>query len=141
MLSTFNLILAFMTTIDTLFLVSSIIEYSLVQSFKWSSLEYDKVFVYFLYPIHNVTLVCSVYLHVVMAFERYLSVCHPELVYANQRRAGTRAGIRAGTRAGSNVANTRQNAWVIRKKVSRVSRHFLSILSHFVQIFVVWKVF
>ena len=108
MLSTFNLILAFMTSINTLFLVSSIIEYSLVQAFKWSSLEYDKVFVYFLYPIHNVTLVASIYLHVVMAFERYLAVCHPELVYANQRRTGGR---------GNNVANLGQNAWVIRKKV------------------------
>jgi len=108
MLSTFNLILAFMTSVDTLFLVSSIIEYSMVQAFKMSSLEYDKLFVYFLYPIHNVTLVCSIYLHVVMAFERYLAVCHPELVYANQRR---------GNRGGNNLVNVGQNAWVIRKKV------------------------
>ena len=111
MLSTFNLILAFMTSVDTVFLVSSIIEYSLVQAFKLSSLDYDKFFVYFLYPIHNVTLVCSIYLHVVMAFERYLAVCHPELVYASQPRH------RRSNRSGNNPSHSGQDIKVIRKKV------------------------
>ena len=110
MLSTFNLILAFMTAVDTIFLVSSIIEYSIVQAFKLSSLEYDKLFVYFLYPTHNVTLVCSIYLHVVMAFERYLAVCHPELVYAGQPR-----------RRGNHQINSEQESKTIRKKVKNQS--------------------
>ena len=109
MLSTFNLILAFMTAVDTIFLVSSIIEYSIVQAFKLSSLEYDKLFVYFLYPTHNVTLVCSIYLHVVMAFERYLAVCHPELVYAGQPR-----------RRGNHQINSEQESKTIRKKVKNI---------------------
>ena len=100
-----------MTSVDTVFLVSSIIEYSLVQAFKLSSLDYDKFFVYFLYPIHNVTLVCSIYLHIVMAFERYLAVCHPELVYASQPRH------RRSNRSGNNPSHSGQDIKVIRKKV------------------------
>ena len=121
MLSTFNLILAFMTSVDTVFLVSSIIEYSLVQAFKLSSLEYDKAFVYFLYPTHNVTLVCSIYLHIVMAFERYLAVCHPELVYASQPRH------RRSNRSGNNPNHSGQDTKVIRKKVKRLEVRTLSI--------------
>ena len=86
MLSTFNLILAFMTTMDTIYLVLSITEYSLVQAFNLTSQIYDKFFVYFLYPIHNIALVTSVFLHVVLAFERYLAVCHPQEAYTQAVR-------------------------------------------------------
>jgi hypothetical protein len=73
MLSVFNHILAVMTTIDTFYLLASITEFSFVESFHLTSLNYDKFFVYFLYPVHNVTLVCSIFLHVILAFERYLA--------------------------------------------------------------------
>ena len=108
MLSAFNLILAFMTTNDTLFLIFSIIEYSLVEVFDLTSVTYDKIFVYFLYPIHNMTLVSSVFLHVVLAFERYLAVCHPQLVYSNQRGARNQKQI------------SQQTKKDIRKKVKQI---------------------
>ena len=79
MLSTFNLILASLTTMDTFFLVLSIIEYSMVQAFNMKSQAYDRFFVYFLYPMNHITLISSVFLHIVLAFERYLAVCHPHV--------------------------------------------------------------
>ena len=111
MLSTFNLILAFMTTMDTLFLVLSIIEYSLVQAFHCKSRAYDRFFVYFLYPVHNITLISSVFSHVVLAFERYLAVCHPMEAYGRAARdpkkmsAGTSKAIRKKARKINSTAN------------------------------------
>ncbi len=116
MLSTFNLILAFMTTNDTFFLISSITEYSLVESFELTSLTYDKIFVFFLYPVHNVTLVSSVFLHVVLAFERYLAVCHPQKVYSQARRTG-----RGGANQSQQSHISGQTVLAIRKKVSSKS--------------------
>lgn len=116
MLSTFNLILAFMTINDTLFLISSIVEYSLVESFELTSLTYDKIFVYLLYPIHNVTLVSSVFLHVVLAFERYLAVCHPQKVYSNQRRSTASGGAAGGGNMSQQLSKQAANA--IKKKVT-----------------------
>ena len=64
---------------DTFFLVLSIIEYSMVQAFNMKSQAYDRFFVYFLYPMNHITLISSVFLHIVLAFERYLAVCHPHV--------------------------------------------------------------
>ncbi len=49
-------ILAVMAFIDTLFLVTSMAEFSFVEAFGLTSEEYDALFVYFLYPMHNVFL-------------------------------------------------------------------------------------
>ena len=49
-------ILAVMTVIDTLFLLTSMAEFSFVEAFHLTSTEYDTFFVYFLYPMHNVFL-------------------------------------------------------------------------------------
>ena len=116
MFSTFNLILAFMTLIDTFYLITSIIEYSLVEAFRLTSTTYDRVFVYFLYPIHNITLVTSVFLHIVMAFERYLAVCHPQMVYAQPRRIPVNGMNRNGSARYANKCSG-QYSTVILKKV------------------------
>ena len=127
--SVFNLILAVMTAFDTIFLMTSVAEFSIVETFHLTSYYFDTAFVYFLYPIHNITLTCSIFLHVVLAFERYLAVCHPELVYSNQRRAvnhsqrqprhsvNGRSNDRGGDRFRNNHRRTTSNP-IILKKVS-----------------------
>jgi hypothetical protein len=54
--SFFPQILAVMAFIDSLFLVTSMAEFSFVEAFGLTSAEYDAFFVYFLYPMHNVFL-------------------------------------------------------------------------------------
>ena len=123
MLSVFNQILVVMTSFDTIYLVLSIAEFSFVETFHITSEAYDRLFVYFLYPLHNIALCCSIFSHVILAFERYLAVCHPQLVYSTaqaQRRlkrcaheGGGRGGGGGGEGGGSKAA-----AKAVRKKVS-----------------------
>lgn len=115
MLSVFNHLLVAMTAFDTVYLVMAVAEYSFVESFHLTSDSYDVLFVYFIYPVMNLVFCCSIFTHVALAFERYLAVCHPELVYASnqaQRRKG--GGGETGGRAG---AHSRAEA-AVRKKVS-----------------------
>ena len=86
MLSVFNQILVVMTSFDTIYLISSVAEFSFVETFGYTHPVYDQLFVYFLYPLHNIVLCCSIFSHVVLAFERYLAVCHPQLVYSQHAR-------------------------------------------------------
>ena len=85
MLSVFNQILVVMTSFDTIYLVTSVAEFAFVETFHYTSASYDAAFVYFLYPLHNIVLCCSIFSHVVLAFERYLAVCHPQLVYSQPK--------------------------------------------------------
>ncbi len=52
---------------------------------KRECLFLPQLFVYFLHPLYNIMLCCSIFSHVVLAFERYLAVCHPQLVSAWRR--------------------------------------------------------
>ena len=116
--SVFNQILVVMTFFDTVYLITSVAEFAFVESFHITSETYDALFVYFLYPMHNVTLCCSVYSHVVLAFERYLAVCHPQLVYTQPRRslaANSGHGVSAGQSRAHNRARSQANAQVTKK--------------------------
>jgi hypothetical protein len=125
MLSVFNHILVAMTAFDTIYLVTSVAEFSLVETFHLTSEFYDRLFVYFLYPLHNITLCCSILSHVVLAFERYLAVCHPQLVYSStqaQRRAQRQQQqvdcSGHGTTGGGGISKqTRAATAAVRKKV------------------------
>eukprot|EP00095_Tigriopus_kingsejongensis_P002978 maker-scaffold267_size230776-snap-gene-1.27 protein:Tk02978 transcript:maker-scaffold267_size230776-snap-gene-1.27-mRNA-1 annotation:"fmrfamide receptor-like isoform x1" len=118
MLSVFNQILVVMTAFDTVYLLTSIAEFSFVESFHLTSEWYDRLFVYFLYPLHNITLCCSIFSHVVLAFERYLAVCHPEKVFSNQPRARNTAHQRnAIGHSGPRVRRRNPAYPVVRKKV------------------------
>lgn len=120
MLSVFNQILIVMTAFDTIYLLTAIAEFSFVESFHLTSEWYDLLFVYFLYPLHNITLCCSIYSHVVLAFERYLAVCHPEMVYSTQTRTPhQRPQAGNGHASGGRRRRRRRNPAysVVRKKV------------------------
>lgn len=134
MLSVFNQILIVMTAFDTIYLLTAIAEFSFVESFHLTSEWYDLLFVYFLYPLHNITLCCSIYSHVVLAFERYLAVCHPEMVYSTQTRTPhQRPQAGNGHASGGRRRRRRRNPAysVVRKKV-RTNRSFLFPSSFFI---------
>ena len=112
----FNQILVMMTAFDTLYLLTAVTEFAFVESFHLSlGASYDALFVYFLYPVHNVALCCSILSHVLLAFERYLAVCYPQLVYAaaqKKRRMGGAGGSGAASTTGTLERSTGKRAAV-----------------------------
>jgi 7 transmembrane receptor (rhodopsin family) len=79
--SSFNRLLAMLATFDTVFILFTLIDYSLARVFFWPWAQDSEVWVYLipkvLYPLNNMTFCCSIYLTVMLAWERYLAVCHP----------------------------------------------------------------
>merc|ERR1719270_1335095 len=79
--SFFDSLLIALTTIDTIFIFFTVIDYSLARVFTWPWPEDSQVWVYvipkFTYPLNNMLFSCSVFLTVMIACERYLAVCHP----------------------------------------------------------------
>jgi hypothetical protein len=116
----FNQILVMMTAFDTVFALTSVAEFAFVETFHLTlTSAYDSLFVYFLYPMHNVILCCSIFSHVLLALERYMAVCYPGLVYAAAQKKRRKAGG-AGTESGDarRVENARRSANnAVRKKV------------------------
>ena len=50
-------------------------------------LYFQKLFIYVLYQLQNISFVCSVYQTVLLAFQRYLAITQPLEYYANQSAA------------------------------------------------------
>jgi hypothetical protein len=79
--SSFNRLLAMLATFDTIFILFTLMDYSLARVFFWPWARDSEVWVYLipkvLYPLNNMTFCCSIYLTVMLAWERYLAVCHP----------------------------------------------------------------
>jgi hypothetical protein len=79
--SSFNRLLAMLATFDTIFIVFTLLDYSLARVFFWPWAQESEVWVYLIpkviYPLNNMTFCCSIYLTVMLAWERYLAVCHP----------------------------------------------------------------
>jgi len=77
----FDSLLIALTTIDIIFIIFTIVDYSLAREFSWPWPEDSLVWVYlipkFTYPLNNMCFCSSVFLTVLIAGERYLAVCHP----------------------------------------------------------------
>ena len=91
--SNFNNLLIALAVFDLLFLVVCITE-SIRRSFEdrkahsssFSGLAtqiHHHLFPYFLYPLHNILLTCSIFMTISISIERYLAIFHP-LVYRNR---------------------------------------------------------
>ena len=82
----FDSLLIALTTIDIIFIIFTIVDYSLAREFSWPWPEDSLVWVYlipkFTYPLNNMCFCSSVFLTVLIAGERYLAVCHP-IIYRN----------------------------------------------------------
>eukprot|EP00095_Tigriopus_kingsejongensis_P009500 maker-scaffold1595_size34508-snap-gene-0.9 protein:Tk09500 transcript:maker-scaffold1595_size34508-snap-gene-0.9-mRNA-1 annotation:"mitogen-activated protein kinase kinase kinase 1-like" len=75
MQSVFNRLLIFLALFDNLYLILSILD-SIRHEHGTLNIHYH-LFANVLYPMHNASLTCSIYMTVVLAFERYLAVAHP----------------------------------------------------------------
>lgn len=79
--SFFDSLLIALTSIDTIFIFFTVVDYSLARVFTWPWPEDSLVWVYlipkFTYPLNNICFCSSVFLTVLIACERYLAVCHP----------------------------------------------------------------
>ncbi len=77
MASTFNRLLLFLTVFDSIFLVCCMAESVRKHFYKEPSDAYTYAFVYGLYQMQNIALMCSIYTTLALAVERYLSVARP----------------------------------------------------------------
>ncbi len=74
--STFNRLLIVLALADNLYLVLAFLE-CLRQEMNLSTNAHTSIFVYALYPLHNITLCISIYLTMILAMERYRAVSQP----------------------------------------------------------------
>ena len=70
----FNRLLICLAVFDTLYLSCEISE---VFRHRHATLLHQQVFVRFVYPARNMFMVCSIYMIVILAFERYLAITYP----------------------------------------------------------------
>eukprot|EP00092_Neocalanus_flemingeri_P004693 GFUD01005057.1.p1 GENE.GFUD01005057.1~~GFUD01005057.1.p1 ORF type:complete len:384 (-),score=75.01 GFUD01005057.1:129-1280(-) len=91
--SNFNNLLIALAVFDLLFLVICITE-SVRRTFEdvvansssvsgFATQVHHFLFPYFLYPLHNILLTCSIFMTISISIERYLAIFHP-LVYRNR---------------------------------------------------------
>ena len=91
--SNFNNLLIALAVFDLLFLVVCITE-SVRRAFEdpvanstslngLATQVHHHLFPYFLYPLHNILLTCSIFMTISISIERYLAIFHP-LVYRNR---------------------------------------------------------
>ncbi|XP_023345153.1 FMRFamide receptor [Eurytemora carolleeae] len=79
--SSFNSLLIALEAFDTIFILFTIMDYSLARVFAWPWKHDSVVWLYliprFSYPLNNTSYCCSIFVTVAIAWERYLAVCHP----------------------------------------------------------------
>ncbi len=73
--SIFNKLLVFLAVFDNFYIVCSVLEG--LRKHKSFSQWHEYAFGYFLYPLHNFVLCCSIYITVTLALERYRAVWRP----------------------------------------------------------------
>jgi len=81
MRNSFNLLLIVLAWFDIFFIIIAVLDYSVARVFEWPFDMESKLYVYmfprFLYPINNIIFSTSIFLTVVVAFERFNAVCRP----------------------------------------------------------------
>merc|ERR1719317_1920455 len=81
MRSPFNRLLVALAVFDSVFISFMLLDYTFVRVYKWpfalDSELYAYLFPKLLFPLNNVSLCCSIYLIVCIAFERFSAVCRP----------------------------------------------------------------
>jgi len=79
MRSSFNQLLVALSVIDSLYVITGIVDYSLVKVFQLHPLIYTYLFPYVWYPVKNILMSWTTNLTMALATERYLAVCRPLL--------------------------------------------------------------
>jgi len=81
MRNSFNLLVTVLSISDALFTAIAIMDYSLAREFQWPYTSHGEFYVLlfpkFLYPVNNIIFNTSIFLTIVIAYERYCAVCRP----------------------------------------------------------------
>eukprot|EP00093_Oithona_nana_P011486 11486.XXX_567098_570577_1 [CDS] Oithona nana genome sequencing. len=77
MYNSFNQLLIALSTMDSVFIILAIIDYSFSRAFQWSSQVFTYLFPYLIYPLNSITFCASIFTTVALAFERHTAVCRP----------------------------------------------------------------
>jgi len=92
MRNSFNLLLIVLSSFDILFIFFAILDYGMARVFRWpfdfNSEVYALIFPKFLYPLNNIIFNCSIFLTIVIAYERFSAVCRPHAYRANAAATG-----------------------------------------------------
>ena len=73
----FNYLLTGLSIVDSMLIVLSCIDYSIVRGLNMHFNWYGHAFPYFIYPAVNIVLCLSIFVVVAIAYERYVAVCKP----------------------------------------------------------------
>lgn len=97
MYNSFNQLLITLSTMDSVFIILAIVDYSLnrleakcfikktspnraiycFRAFKWSSEIFIYTFPFIIYPLNNISFCASIFTTVALAYERHSAVCKP----------------------------------------------------------------
>jgi len=79
--SSFNRLLTLLAVCHIIFILFTLVDYSLARTFFWPWFQHSLVWLYLvpkmIFPLNNITYCCSIFLSVMLARERYLAVCYP----------------------------------------------------------------
>jgi hypothetical protein len=79
--SSFNRLLTLLAVCHIVFILFTLVDYSLARTFLWPWFQHSLVWLYLvpkmIFPLNNITYCCSIFLSVMLARERYLAVCYP----------------------------------------------------------------
>ena len=75
MRSSFNQLLVVLAVLDTVFLVTSIWDFSFMKIYEFNSLIYSFLFPKFWWPMRNIVTSWIIFMTMGLATERYLAVC------------------------------------------------------------------
>jgi len=93
MYNSFNNLLITLSTMDSVFIVLAIFDYSVSRAFKWSTKLFVYAFPYIIYPLNQVSFCASIFTTVAMAYERHCAVCKP----IHYRNVTTRYSVKRRT--------------------------------------------
>jgi len=97
MKNSFNLLLSCLAVTDILFNILAISDYAFFREFHWpisfNDELYAMIFPTILFPINNIIFIASIFLTIVIAYERYCAVCRPHAYRDSNIMESTRSRV------------------------------------------------
>ena len=81
--SYFNILLAWLAIFDNLYLLTSTL-YHIPHAFElemWGHVWFQTIFIYLLNPIRSILMCCSMYVTILLSYDRYKAVSSPTIIY------------------------------------------------------------
>ena len=88
--NTFNLLLVTLFIFDSTYLVTTLANQSFMKQFNMATKSYIIMYPYFMHPLKHISFTSSIFMTIVIAYERYSSITRPIQNYMGRKR--TRLG-------------------------------------------------